>query len=270
MLAMMAMLPAFAVTKAPTELKVMSFNIRNSSANDGTNSWEYRAPSCGMMIGEEVPDVIGIQETLEPQVKYLEYVFENYKLLGVGREDGREKGEKMIVMYNTKTLKLLKWGTYWLSETPDEPSKGWDAACYRTATWALFREKETGKKFYFVNTHLDHMGQEAQRNGIKVIEERVAAMNVEGLPMLVVGDFNMYPENPNLDVIRATMQDARTTAVVTDSTPSFHGWGKKAEMIDYIWYKGFSSCTEFRTVTKKYNQRAFVSDHRPITAKFVF
>lgn len=268
--ALAAAVPMFAAPKAPAELKVMSFNIRLGTAKDGTNSWEYRAPSCGMMIEEEAPDVIGLQEAMDMQVKYLSYVFEDYKIVGVGRDDGREQGERMAVMYNTKTLKLVKWGTYWLSETPDVPSRGWDAACNRTATWVLFKEKATGKKFYFVNTHLDHRGQEAQKNGMKVIEERIAMMNVENLPMVVTGDFNMSPDNANLDVIRATMKDARVTAVVTDNTPTFHGWGKSAETIDYIWYKDFGSCTEFRVVTKKYNNRAYVSDHRPVIAKLIF
>ena len=137
------MLPQSAKAQAE-ELKVMSYNIRLGSGQDGTNSWRFRAPVTLEMLKDQAPDVFGVQEALDYQVALIEEYADDYDCVGVGREDGRKKGEHMSIFWNKKTIKLLKWGTFWLSETPDKPSKGWDAACYRTATWALMKDKRTG------------------------------------------------------------------------------------------------------------------------------
>jgi endonuclease/exonuclease/phosphatase family metal-dependent hydrolase len=176
----------------------------------------------------------------------------------------------MSIFWNKKTVSMLKWGTFWLSETPQKPSKGWDAACFRTATWALMKDKKTGKKFYFVNTHLDHEGKEAQKNGLKLIVEKIAEMNPEGLPMVLTGDFNIEPSNPALADLDARMQSTRKIAEKTDDLTTYNGWGKSSMMIDYIYVSGFSSCPEYQTVTKRYADRKFISDHYPICATLIF
>ena len=178
----------------------------------------------------------------------------------------------MAIFYNKKTVKLLKWGTYWLSDTPDEPSKGWDAACFRTATWALLKDKASGKKFFYVNTHLDHVGWEARRKGLALIVERIAAMNPKGLPMVLTGDFNMRIDRPEFDDLKQIMENSREVAARTDHHNTYNGWGKasKEEIIDYIWFKGFRACTEYETITKPYMERTFISDHYPIRATLIF
>lgn len=252
-------------------LTVMSYNVRMAGAEDGTNSWQYRYPASAMMIDEIKPDIIGMQECETIQHEYFGDVFnKTYKIIGVGREDGKKEGERMSVMYNSKTVSLLKWGTFWLSETPDKPSMGWDAACFRCATWAFMKDKATGKKFLFVNTHLDHMGAEAQKNGIQVILDHIASLNTENLPVVLTGDFNMEISNPAFADLKAQMSNARETGVVTDDHYTYNGWGKAKDTIDYIWYKGFGSCISFETVTKPYMDRTFISDHFPIKAIFVF
>ena len=257
--------------KVPAGITVMSYNIRMSGGNDGTNSWEYRYPASAMMIDDQNPDIVGIQEALPDQVAYLKNILlPDYKAIGVGRENGRHEGEHMEIIYNKKTVKLLKWGTFWLSETPDKPSMGWDAACYRTATWALMKEKKSGKKFYMVNTHLDHVGTEAREKGLKLICDRIAGMNKDGLPMVLTGDFNMEISDPSMAPIKAAMKNARTTGVKTDDHFTYNGWGKASDTIDYVWYSGFSSCTEFETVTKPYMDRTFISDHFPVKAHLIF
>jgi endonuclease/exonuclease/phosphatase family metal-dependent hydrolase len=257
--------------KAPAGITVISYNIRVSSANDGTNSWEYRYPASAMMIDDQKPDIIGLQEALNEQVMYLKSVMTpTYQVIGVGREDGKKKGEHMEMLYNKKTVKVLKWGTFWLSETPDKASMGWDAACIRTATWALMKEKKSGKKFYMVNTHLDHVGTEAREKGLQLICDRIAEMNKDGLPMVLTGDFNMEIDDPSMAPVKNAMKNARTTAVKTDDHFSYNGWGKASTTIDYVWYSGFSSCTLFETVTKPYMDRNFISDHFPVKAHLVF
>ena len=250
-------------------LKVMSYNIRLGSAQDGTNSWALRYTATGKMLEDQKPDVFGVQEALEYQVRYIEEMC-GYESVGVGRENGKKEGEHMSIFWNKKAVSMLKWGTFWLSETPEKPSKGWDAECFRTATWALMKDKKTGKKFYFVNTHLDHKGTEAQKNGLKLIVDRIAEINPDGLPMVLTGDFNIEPKNPALKDLDARMQSTRKIAEKTDDHATYNGWGKSNTMIDYIYVSGFSSCPEYQTVTKRYEDRKFISDHYPIFARLIF
>lgn len=258
--------------KQPASLTVISYNIRFGVAKDGTNSWEYRYPASAMMIMDQKPDIFGLQEAYDFQVKYLEEYCPGYKSVGVGRENGKHEGEHMSIFYNRKTVKLLKWGTYWLSETPDKPSMGWDAACKRTATWALMKDKASGKKFYYVNTHLDHVGWEARRQGLALIVRRIGAMNKENYPMVLTGDFNMQIDRPEFDDLKKIMRNAREVAVKTDHHSTYNGWGKDdtTGIIDYVWFKGFSSCTEYETVTKPYMNLNYISDHYPIKAILIF
>lgn len=252
-------------------LTVLSYNIRMGSANDGTNSWQYRYAASAMMIDDQKPDIIGLQEVVDEQYNYLRTVFEKkYKIIGVGRDDGKNGGERMAVLYNTKTVSLLKWGTFWLSETPDKPSKGWDAACFRCATWAVMKDKDTGDKFLFVNTHLDHEGVEAQKNGAKVLADWIKEHNTEGLPVVITGDFNVETGNPALAPVSALASNARLTGVVTDDHFTYNGWGKASTTIDHIWHSGFSSCISYETITKPYMERTFISDHYPIKSVLMY
>ena len=269
--AVLMALPQFASAQS-SELKVMSYNIRLGSGEDGTNSWVYRCPATLEMLEDQQPDVFGVQEALDYQIQFLEEFTKDYESVGVGRDNGKKKGEYMSIFWNKKTVKMLKWGTFWLSDTPDKPSMGWDAACFRTATWALMKDKKTGKKFYFVNTHLDHVGVEARRNGLKLIVDRIVEINPDGIPMVLTGDFNMKPSAPELKDLDTRMKSARKVALKTDSHNTYNAWGKASpdDIIDYIYISGFSSCPEYQTVTKKYAQRTYVSDHYPIVARLIF
>ena len=254
------------------DLKVMSYNIRMGTAKDGTNSWEYRYPATAMMIQDQKPDVFGVQEAFDFQIRFIEDNFTDYDCVGVGRDNGKSEGEHMSIFWNKKTIKMIKWGTFWLSETPEKPSKGWDAACKRTATWALMKDKKTGKHFYYVNTHLDHRGSEARRQGLNLIVSRIDEINQKGYPMVLTGDFNMKPDDAALTGLEQRMQSARKIAPKTDNHATLNLWGKgKADMvIDYIYVSGFSACPEYHTITEKYGAWKYVSDHYPIYAKLIF
>ena len=259
--------------EADTEpLKVMSYNIRFGEGKDGTNSWQFRYLATKKMIDDQMPDVFGLQEAMAYQVLFIKEYCRSYSCVGVGREDGRKKGEHTSIFWNKKTVSLLKWGTFWLSETPDKPSKGWDAHCRRTATWALMKDKKTGKKFYFVNTHLDHKGTQAQANGLKLIVDRIDSINPERYPMVLTGDFNIKPNNPALVDLDSRMQSTRKIAEKTDNHNTFNGWStaKTDAVIDYIYVSGFSACPEYKTVTEKYADKPFVSDHYPVYARLIF
>lgn len=254
----------------PDTLSVISFNIRMGEGKDGTNSWQFRCPATIYMLRDKQPDIFGLQEAYDYQVLFIRENMLDYKSVGVGREDGKHKGEHMSIFYNKKKISLLKWGTFWLSETPEKPSMGWDAACFRTATWALMKDKRSGHKFYYVNTHLDHVGKTAQREGLALIVERIRAINPDGYPMVLTGDFNVESNDPVLTDLNKMMKDARVTAERTDSLNSFNGWGKSSSVIDYIYYSGFSSCPKFETVQKKYGDFPFISDHYPVRAVLIF
>lgn len=254
------------------DLKVMSYNIRLGTAKDGTNSWEYRYPATAMMLKDQMPDVFGVQEAFDFQVKFITENIKDYDCVGVGRDNGKSEGEHMSIFWNKKNVKMLKWGTFWLSETPEKPSKGWDAKCKRTATWALMKDKKTGKHFYYVNTHLDHRGSEARRQGLNLIVSRIDEINQKGYPMVLTGDFNMKPDDAALTGLEQRMQSARKIAPKTDNHATLNLWGKgKADMvIDYIYVSGFSACPEYHTITEKYGTWKYISDHYPIYAKLIF
>jgi endonuclease/exonuclease/phosphatase family metal-dependent hydrolase len=216
--------------------------------------------------------VFGVQEALENQLITITENIKEYKQVGVGRDNGKKKGEFMSIFWNTKTVSLVKWGTFWLSETPDKPSKGWDAACFRTATWALMKDKKTGKKFYYVNTHLDHEGAMAQKNGLKLIVDRIASINPEGYPMVLTGDFNVRPDNPCLSDLDKIMTSTRKIAKKTDNKGTFNGWRKDREgsVIDYIYVSGFSEVPVYETITKEFAGKPFISDHYPVMSVLIF
>ena len=254
----------------PQGLSVMSFNIRYGDAQDGTNAWRYRCPATILMIQDQTPDVIGLQEVLDYQRSFIADYADGYKIVGVGRDNGRKEGEQMCIMYNTKTVKLVKWDTFWLSETPSKPSLGWDAACRRTATWAIMKDKRSGERFVMLNTHLDHVGEQARREGMALILDKISEINPDGLPVVLVGDFNSSSDDPALAKAGLQLRNARETAFSTDRGATYNGWGKSSGVIDHIFYSGFSSCTVFEVVRKPYDDRTFISDHYPVKAILFF
>lgn len=268
------------------ELSVISFNIRVTGGLSelfDPNSWSSRKSATPAMIKDQCPDIFGVQEALSDQLTYVGDNLPNYSYVGVGREDGKEiskitdseeSGEIMAIFYNTSKIKLLEWGTYWLSTTPDEPSISWEADYKRTMTWAKMQMKYSGKKFFYVNTHLDNHSGTAREEGLKLIVKKIAEMNIDNLPVVLTGDFNVTPDNTVLKVLdNAEMLDARTTATKTDNLPTFNGFGNEDEsprVIDYIYYRGFSSCPEYETIVKTYENIPYISDHYPIVARLVF
>ena len=243
---------------------VMSYNVRFGAAKDGDNSWEFRRSATPAMLKKYHPDVFGVQEALPEQIDYILETAPGYKCYGIGRNDGVE-GERMSVFYNTKRFELEDCGTWWLSETPDVPSKGWDAKHPRTATWTLLKDLKAGRELYFVDTHLDHRGAVARREGLAMIVSKVREMNPD-VPMVLVGDFNVEPADSCLLALDGLMLDARSTAEKTVDTPSFNGFKAPHKTIDYIYYSGFSAAKKFSVVTESFDGKPFISDHYPIVS----
>lgn len=198
-----------------TQLKVMSFNIRmsdGSQQSDGPNHWQYRKEAVVNMLQQERPAVIGMQEVCWEQMVYLREHLTGYEGIGVGRDDGQEAGEVMAIFYDTKRLECVQSGTFWLSATPDEVSRGWDAACHRTATWAILRDKTSGKAWAMINTHLDHRGEEARREGMRLIASRVEEFKAQGYKVVITADFNATTDEDIFAPLYAAASDARKEA----------------------------------------------------------
>lgn len=263
-----ALLSASCAQQQDNTLKVMSFNIRNGEADDAENSWVYRAEAAAAMVNDQAPDIFGVQEAYDYQVASLLQNCPDYEAVGVGREDGVSEGEHMSIFWRNDNIECLDWGTFWLSETPEVPSCGWDGACKRTATWAYMEIKSTSKKFLYVNTHLDHVGRVAEMEGLKLIMSRLDSLNDGTMPTIITGDFNVEQDSPVLADINARMHNARLDAEQTDDHYSFNDWGDERSwcVIDYIFYEGFERCSKFETVTDEYLGKKYVSDHFPVTA----
>lgn len=268
-------------------LRVMSYNIRLGVADDGENSWQRRCIATRAMLDTVRPDIFGVQEAYDFQLEYITAACPRYRCVGVGREDGLAQGEHMSVFYDTTRIELLEWGNYWLSETPNIPSIGWDAMCKRTATWTHLRRREDGSTFFYVNTHLDHIGVEARRRGLRLLYDSISAMNPDGEPMLLTGDFNVLPTNEGLRVLDGLLSSARATAELRDTIGSFNGFGKLGrssaapylgeginvdvlEALDYIYYRNMGQCLSFHVDTTTYLHVPYISDHYPVWADFDF
>lgn len=230
------------------DIKVMSYNIRNSEAKDGTNSWMYRYAAAADMIKDQAADVIGMQEILEDQIYFIEQNFREYKCVG----------EYTSIFWNKKTMSMLKWDTIELPESE----------CI--ATWALMKDKKSGNKFYMVNTDLGQTPKDARKSAVQLIIDTVAALNKEALPVVLTGGFDTRSSDAVLSGLEAEMKNARKAAEKTDNTGTYHNWGKVSDVIDHVYISGFSACPEYQTVTKRYSDRKFVSDHYPIVAMLVF
>lgn len=254
-------------------VKVMTFNIRYDNPEDSMNNWTFRKDRAAKAILFYAPDIVGTQEVLHNQLEDLKQRLPNYEAIGVGREDGKEKGEYSALWYNKNRFEALKTGWFWLSETPEVAgSKGWDGACERIATWAKLKDKATGKQYFALNTHLDHVGIKARREGVKLILSKVKELG-GNLPVIVTGDFNAEPES---DVIKQVtdktnpdhLTDARAVAeLVYGPNWTFHDFGQipygKRSRIDYIFVKNGLKVMKYGILAETENN-AFLSDHAPV------
>ncbi|HWR93742.1 MAG TPA: endonuclease/exonuclease/phosphatase family protein, partial [Flavobacterium sp.] len=189
-------------------LKVMTYNIRLDVAVDGENDWTHRKAYFTSQIQFYEPDVFGIQEAKPNQVVDINSLLTPYNNVGMGRE-GIEKGESSNIYYKKDRLKVLESNTFWLSETPNEMSKGWDAAFNRVCTYALFKDLKTKKIFWVFNTHLDHIGEVARTKGIQLILSKIESLNTKNYPVIFMGDFNSEPNTDRIIELKQIMNDSR-------------------------------------------------------------
>jgi endonuclease/exonuclease/phosphatase family metal-dependent hydrolase len=197
-----------------TDVRVMSYNIRYGTANDGENHWDKRKEFLIATIKAFDPDLLGTQETLGFQRDYLAAQLTGYEVLGVGRDDGKEKGEMTALYFKRSRFEKLDGGHFWLSETPDVPgSKNWDAALTRMVTWVKLRDRLAPKEkpLVFFNTHFDHRGEQARLESARLLRRRVAELSKDNR-VIVTGDFNAGEDSAPYQAFFAT-QDGKPSPV---------------------------------------------------------
>lgn len=251
-----------------SEIKVMSYNIRLSSGTieaDSIYHWEHRKQASLELMHQEQPTVFGLQEACPDQMDYMVENLPEYDYIGVGRDDGKRKGEFMSIFYKKDEVELIDGGTFWLSQTPDQVTKGWDAACFRTCTWTILKKKDTGKKFVYLNTHLDHKGQEARKESIKLIVAKAEELTGGKLPVFITADFNSPTTNEIFKPMQSAMKDARVEAPVTDERGTLNCWGTTPPgvVIDHIFFRG-AEAQKFEVLRDKDYGAPYVSDHYPV------
>lgn len=260
----------------PIDLNVMSFNIRYDNPDDSLNNWQYRKDVAAKTIKSQNADIVGTQEVLVNQLNDLKSRLPEYNAIGVGREDGIEKGEYSAILYRKDRFKEIKSGYFWLSETPEVAgSKGWDGACERIATWAILEDISSKKQLFFINTHLDHVGKIARQEGVTLLLSRANAL-ANGLPIIMTGDFNATPES---DVIKHVTDvnspehliHSKDIAVEKSSTDwTFHGFGKvpmeRREFIDYVFVSKGIKVAKHSVLPEKLDD-IFISDHSVVVAQ---
>lgn len=261
-------MPAFADAGAQP-VKLISYNLRNSGAKDGDNAWIERRHATPEMIRREAPDVFGVQEALIDQLHYIDAECPQYARVGAGRDDGAEGGEIMAVYYLRDRFELVNSGTFWLSETPGEVSRGWDGACNRTVTWVELKDRKSGREFFYFNTHLDHRGKMAREEGVKLIVEEIRRIADNKAPVILGGDFNAPVDSPIFKPLAKYMASARAKAPQTDHKGTFNGFGSAPDtiVIDHLYYRGKLKCLVFATLDDDYGA-PYISDHYPIEMIF--
>jgi len=269
------MFPSFLIMNfsLKNELTVISYNIRYDNPNDGENQWKYRKERVANYIKEIRPDIIGMQEVLDPQLVFLDVSLTEFSFVGVGREDGKTKGEYSPILYNSNSLSLLQTDTFWLSETPTVISVGWDAALERICTYAQFEHKETGQKFWVFNTHFDHIGELARIQSAKLINQKVKMLNMNNSPVVITGDFNLTPDTAPIKIFQNAYKDVmQKTPANANNYATFTGFDKLSngeDRIDYIFQKGLKML-EATHVWLKTTSGGWASDHHPVEAIFSF
>ncbi|MFC3415690.1 endonuclease/exonuclease/phosphatase family protein [Algoriphagus hitonicola] len=273
-LALLILLLAFGSSFGQQSHQFATFNIRFDNAGDEGNLWKDRSPHVASLIQFHQIGLFGTQEGLQHQIKELSETLD-FEYLGVGRDDGAEKGEFTAILFDPKKYELLDQSTFWLSPTPEKPSKGWDAALNRICTWGKFKN-QGGESFYVFNIHYDHIGQQAREESSKLVIQKIAEINTQNLPVILLGDFNVTPDNPAYTTITksADWQDARLISEIPAYGPegTFTGfdWEKMPDgIIDHIFVHGDVKVIRHGILTDNYGKK-YPSDHFPVMVEIEF
>lgn len=262
------------------EIDALSFNIRFDTSKDGENAWPNRKEMVGQWVKSESPDVIGLQEALRHQIDDIKKIATAYSEYGVGRDDGKSRGEHCTILYLKKRFSLDKsdCGTFWFSDTPEKiASKSWGNEIPRICTWARFIDKKTDKGFYVYNVHYDHRSQPSRLGASELIIQRISKRKRSNEPIILMGDFNASENNPAIKIFKdEPLNLVDTFRVVKPDekmVKTFHGFrggsfsGGKIDHVFMLPKMGKVSSAEIVRVNK---EKRYLSDHYPVRAKLSF
>lgn len=246
------------VTKAE-KLTVASFNVRyhNSSDSIKGNGWKQRCPLICNLIRFNDFEVFGAQEVLHDQLKDMLTGLPEYDYIGVGRDDGKTKGEYAPIFYQKDKFIALESGHFWLSEITDRPNKGWDAALPRICTWAKLKDNETGFVFFFFNLHMDHIGVEARKNSAKLVLKKITEMCGDN-PVILTGDFNVDQNSPNYavlegsDLLNDSYKAAKIRYALNGTFNDFKPDSKTESRIDHVFVSPSFTVERYGVLTDTY------------------
>ena len=250
-------------------VKMMTYNIRFATPHDGVNEWKLRKSEVSDLIKKYDPDMIGVQEALLSQIEDIIKDLPDYTYVGVGRDDGKTKGEYSAILFKKDKFKVRDQNTFWLSETPEVPgSKHWDAAITRVATWGRFTDVTSDKEFVVINTHFDHIGAEARKNSADLLVRKSAKI-AKGQPLLVMGDFNCTRDEPPYKVMISAGTNLKDPAPA-DPPGTFCTFAVDSipcKAIDYLFYSPDWTATKYNVITDN-DGKYYPSDHLPVMAEF--
>lgn len=247
-----------------SQTALMSYNIRYDNTWDTENNWQDRKAGVLKLINAYKPAILGIQEGLHNQVQYIDSCLLSYSYIGVGREDGKTKGEYSVIYYDTSKFKVLDNSTFWLSETPDSISIGWDAALERICTYGLFENRISKERMWVFNTHFDHQGESARENSALLILDKIHQLNTQDYPVVLMGDLNLSPEEKPIQLIKKQMDDALDVSQKPFSGPkgTFNGFNNEPlkKRIDYCFARKLNILS-YSHIDDRLANGKHISDH---------
>ena len=248
-------------------MDIMTYNIRYDNDYDTLNNWDLRKERVVELIKTYKPSILGIQEGLKNQVEFLDKNLEDYLFIGVGRDNGKDKGEYAAIFFNKKQVSLLSSNTFWLSETPQNISVGWDASQERICTYAEFSIKYNGKKIFVFNTHFDHKGDKARMESANLILSKIQDINKLKYPCILMGDFNAIEDEEPIKIIKSFFDDSRLISKEVHQGPkgTFNGFNtnNSIDKIDYIFTK-YLKVNKHAHIDKRLDNGRHISDHLPV------
>lgn len=256
-------------------MKIMTYNIKYANDDDGKNSWPFRKHHLTKQLKFYEPEIIGFQEALMEQVKHFEENLENYSHIGVNSDEEKIGEEYNPVFYKSDLLEVLEKNTFWLSETPDEPSKGWDAEFPRVCSYALFKDKKNQNKFWIFNTHFDHKGEKARVESSKLVLKKIEVVNSEKHPVVLMGDLNTTPENECIQILAEKLNDSRKISKNVKYGPEgtfnkFEPEERVTRRIDFIFTSKENVAVLKYAALSEIKDFKFPSDHFPVLVEVKF
>ncbi|MGH9458132.1 MAG: endonuclease/exonuclease/phosphatase family protein [Thermoanaerobaculia bacterium] len=256
---------------APEPMDVMSWNIRLDLASDGPNAWPFRKETVAARIAGQ--DLVGVQEALPSQLADLDVLLPGFARFGLGRDPGGT-GEACAILYRKDRFDVLEQGTFWLSESPDVAgSRGWDAAYPRIATWGRLRDRASGDVFWHFNTHLDHVGLTARREGAELLLRKIREIAGTSPRVVVTGDFNAVPGSEPYVIMTGPLQDALEISREPHRGPdsTWNGFTKiePGQRIDFIFVGSGFDVLEHAILVETTPAGRYTSDHFPVVATIV-